>query len=63
MNDFEFLADECAGIAYRSCIATLVDNHNIHANLNGLPKLAVPGRVCLSCGARVSIFGTLPCGH
>lgn len=63
MSDFQSLAEEYAGITYRSCAASLVDAHNDRAEAHGFPKLFVPGRVCLSCGARVSILGTLPCGH
>lgn len=62
-NAFASLAADLAGVEYRSCADALVTHHNAQAEIHGWQKLLVPGRACLSCGARVSIRGTLPCGH
>lgn len=33
------------------------------AEPKGLPRKLPPGAMCISCGSRVSIAGTLPCDH
>lgn len=63
MNGYESLAADCAHIEYRSCPAELVEHYNVIAEKNGWPRKSVPGRMCLSCGTHVSIYGTLPCDH
>jgi hypothetical protein len=63
MNGYESLVDDYAHIEYRSYAADLVEHYNAKAEMNGQPRKFVPGRMCLSCGVRVSIYGTLPCDH